>query len=229
MRTAFVWIGALVFAVSLTTFAVFYLYVLRLPAAPTLEPVWPAIISNLFLFTVFALHHSVMARSGAKAWLTRMVAADLERSVYVWIASVLFVAVCWLWQPLPGVAWTVVEPWRWLMWAAPVTGVILTERAARFIGVWELAGVRQARQDKPVEFKVTGPFGLVRHPIYLGWVLIVFGVPDMTNSRLLFAVISTAYLVAAIPWEEASLVEAFGDKYRAYQQQVRSRLLPGVW
>jgi protein-S-isoprenylcysteine O-methyltransferase Ste14 len=78
-------------------------------------------------------------------------------------------------------------------------------------------------------FTTTGLFGFVRHPIYLAWILMVFAVHPMTNSRLLFAVISTVYLIVAIPLEEASLVEAFGDKYRAYQQQVRSRLLPGIW
>lgn len=229
MRTAFVWIGALIFAVSLASFVFVYGYELRLPAPPSPGPVWPPIAINVLLFTIFALHHSVMARTGAKAWLTRTVPSELERSLYVWIASLLFLAVCWLWQPLPGTAWRIGEPWRWPMYGIALAGIVLTERASHFIGVWELAGVRQARRDQPVEFRVTGPFGLVRHPIYLGWVLMVFGVPDMTYSRLLFAGISTAYLVAAIPWEEASLVEAFGDKYRAYQQQVRSRLLPGIW
>ena len=66
----------------------------------------------------------------------------------------------------------------------------------------------------------------MRHPIYLGWVLMVFATPEMTTSRLLFAVISTAYLIAAIPLEEASLVDTFGEKYRAYQRQMRWRLLP---
>lgn len=229
VRTAFVWIGALIFAVSLASFVFVYGYQLRSPAPPAPEPVWLLIVFDVTLFTVFALHHSVMARTGAKAWLTRAVPSELERSVYVWIASLLFLAVCWLWQPLPGMAWSVGAPWRWLMYAIQLTGIVLTERSAHFISVWELAGVRQARRDQPAEFKVTGPFGLVRHPIYLGWVLIVFGVPDMTYSRLLFAVISTAYLVVAIPWEEASLVEAFGDKYRDYQRRVRSRLVPGVW
>lgn len=229
MRTAFVWIGAAIFAVSLASFVFVYGYQLRLPAPPSPEPVWPAVTTDVILFTFFALHHSVMARTGAKAWLTRRVPVELERSLYVWIASLLFLAVCWLWQPLPGVAWTIGGPWRWPMYLIPLTGIVLTEQASRFIGVWELAGVRQARRDQPVEFKVTGPFGLVRHPIYLGWVLMVFGVPDMTYSRLLFAVISTVYLVAAIPWEEASLVEAFGEKYRVYQRQVRSRLVPGIW
>ena len=229
MRTAFAWIGALLFAVSLASFVYVYGYQLRGPAPPQSGPVWPAVAFNTFLFSLFALHHSVMARSGAKAWLTRTVPRELERSVYVWIASLLFLAVCWWWQPLPGVAWRIGGPWRWPAYGLALAGIALTARASRFIGVWELAGVRQARRDQPVEFTVTGPFGLVRHPIYLGWVLMVFGVPDMTCSRLLFAVISTAYLVAAIPWEEASLVEAFGEKYRAYQQQVRARLLPGIW
>lgn len=229
MRKAFVWSGALIFAVSLASFVIVYGYLLRVPAPATGQPVWPAVLINVALFTAFALHHSVMARTGAKAWLTRHVPADLERSVYVWVASLMFLAVCWLWQPLPGVAWNVTGPWRWLMFGIQLAGVVLTERAASIIGVWELAGVRQARHDAPVEFKVTGPFGLVRHPIYFGWVLLVFGVPAMTYSRLLFAAVSTAYLVAAIPWEEASLVETFGEKYRAYQRQVRSRLLPGVW
>ena len=78
-------------------------------------------------------------------------------------------------------------------------------------------------------FRVVGPYHWVRHPIYLGWLLIVFGVPHMTATRLTFAVISSVYLVVAIPFEERSLVEIFGDEYRRYQQVVRWRLIPGVW
>lgn len=228
MRKAFVWIGALLFAGSLASGALAYGIRLGVPA-PASAPLWPPIAINVALFTVFALHHSLLARTGAKAWVTRTVSAELERSLYVWVASILFIAVCWLWQPLPGVAWTVTGPWSWVLWFLVLTGASMTWRAAMAIGVWELAGVRVRPAGRPVEFKATGLFGFVRHPIYLAWILMVFGLPEMTNSRLLFAVISTAYLVAAIPWEEASLVEAFGEKYRAYQRQVRSRLLPGVW
>lgn len=229
MRKAFVWIGALLFAVSLASFALVYGLRLGLPAPDTGQPIWPTVTVNVALFSVFALHHSLMARTGAKAWLTLRVPAELERSLYVWIASLLFLAVCWLWQPLPGVLWAIDGPVRWVMWFMVATGVSMTARAASAIGVWELAGVRVPSADHRVEFKATGLFGFVRHPIYLAWILIVFGMQDMTYSRLLFAVISTAYLIAAIPWEEASLVEAFGEKYRGYQRQVRSRLLPGIW
>jgi protein-S-isoprenylcysteine O-methyltransferase Ste14 len=228
VRKAFVWLGALLFAVSLASFAAVYGSILGVPAPPRSSPPGAIVLFDVGLFTLFALHHSVMARTGAKARIARLLPADLERSAYVWIASLLFLAVCWLWQPLPGVAWELHGPLRWVMFTVQLAGVALTARASRTIGVWELAGVRPA-QPGAVQFKVTGAFGLVRHPIYLGWVLIVFGAPDMTYSRLLFAGVSTAYLVAAIPWEESSLIEAFGERYRRYQRQVRWRLVPGVW
>ena len=81
----------------------------------------------------------------------------------------------------------------------------------------------------PVEFTTAGPFGLVRHPIYLGWMLIVFGSPLMTMSRLVMAIVSSLYLVMAIAWEERSLVDSFGNGYRTYQAKVPWRLIPKVW
>ena len=74
--------------------------------------------------------------------------------------------------------------------------------------------MKQPDLTRPIEFKADGPFAIVRHPIYLGWVLMVFATPVMTTSQLLFAVISTLYLIAAIPLEERSLVEAFGGTIR---------------
>ena len=229
MKRFFAWSGALLFLLSLLSFAVVYGWRLRVPAPGDLAASWRDALDNLILFTIFALHHSIMARTGAKAWITRLVARDMERSVYVWIASALFLAVCWLWQPLPGMIWEVRGIAGWMLTAIQLIGVAFTLRAARIVGVWELAGVTQPDLTKPIEFRADGPFGIVRHPIYLGWVLMVFATPVMTTSRLLFAAVSTVYLIAAIPFEEASLVDAFGEKYRVYQRQMRWRLIPGVW
>jgi len=223
----FRWIGALLFVLSLWSFAFVYLVRLRVPALDRGDALRDAGI-DIALFTIFALHHSVMARTGAKAWLTRLVPPALERSVYVWIASGLFLAVCWLWRPLPGIIWDAGTAGL-ALYAVQAFGVILTIAAARIVGIWELAGVTQPDLTKAIEFKADGPFGIVRHPIYLGWVLMVFATPVMTASQLLFAVTSTVYLIAAIPFEERSLVEAFGDRYAAYQRQMRWRLIPYVW
>ena len=227
MSKLFRWIGALLFLVSLLSFAYVYLVRLGVPAADHGQTRRDAGI-NVALFTVFALHHSIMARTGAKAWITRLVPPALERSVYVWIASVLFLAVCWLWRPLPGVTWQT-RGAGLALYAAQLFGAVLTIAAARIVGVWELAGVKQPDHSKAIEFRADGPFAIVRHPIYLAWVLMVFATPVMTTSRLMFAVISTLYLIAAIPFEERSLVEAHGEEYRAYQRAMRWRLIPYVW
>ena len=215
------------FLVSLLSFAFIYSIRLRVPAQDDGTTVGDS-ITNVILFTVFALHHSVMARTGAKAWIMRLLPPNLERSMYVWIASLLFLAVCWLWRPLPGMIWHV-EGLGVALYAAQLFGVGLTIVAARLVGVWELAGVTQPDSTRPVEFSASGPFALVRHPIYLGWLLIVFATPVMAASQLLFAVTSTLYLIAAIPFEERSLLEAHREAYGAYQRQMRWRLVPYVW
>ena len=121
-------------------------------------------------------------------------------------------------------------PWKGACLALQAAGVWLTLRSAGVIDPLELAGIRQVLGTvRPPTFKVFGPYHLVRHPIYLGWALMTFGTPRMTGTRLSFAVISTAYLMLAIPFEERSLVEGFGDEYRAYQRTVRWRMIPGMY
>ena len=89
--------------------------------------------------------------------------------------------------------------------------------------------MKQPDPDRKIEFRADGPFAIVRHPIYLAWILMVFATPTMTTSRLLFAVISTLYLIAAIPFEERSLLESHRDAYGAYQKQMKWRLIPFIW
>lgn len=231
MPLALAWLGAALFAVSLGSCAYFYTVVLAqtgldMGSAATLA----AIAFDAALFSVFALHHSLLARTGAKQAMTRLLPQDFERSAYVWIASLLLLAVCGFWQALPGIVYELPSPWRWLGYALQAGGIVLTWQGAAVVDVLELAGVRQARHDvRPVVFRVVGPFRLVRHPIYLGWMLMVFSAPTMTTNRLVFATVSSLYLLLAIPWEERSLINTFGDRYRAYQATVRWRVLPGIW
>lgn len=246
------WCGAALFLASLAYFAYFYLVRLGQSVDVAAADIPRAVAVNIGLFSAFALHHSVFARSGAKAWLLRHVPPGSERACYVWLASLLFLAVCLLWQPLPGVAWQATGPARWPLLGLQFGGMVLTLQSAARIDIWDLSGVRQARTARTAgssapaaaapdvsapprsatpssALEVGGPYRWLRHPIYLGWVLLVFGAPTMTTGRLLFATISTLYLVIAIPFEERSLLTEFGPAYGSYQQQVRWRLIPGVW
>ena len=275
MRAA-AWAGAGLFLASLVYFAWFYLVLLGRPVAVPADRVPAALALNISLFTVFALHHSLFARSGVKALMKRIVPPALERVAYVWLASLLLFALCWLWQPLPGTAWQAPSALGWLLHALQFAGILLTLKSASRIDIWELAGVKPAHSAvsstrpaqhgatpassapsaalaasapsaasaasaavaasapsaasaAPSALEVGGPYRWLRHPIYFGWVLFVFGAPAMTSGRLLFASLSTLYLVVAIPLEERGLRAEFGQAYVDYQRKVRWRLVPGLW
>jgi protein-S-isoprenylcysteine O-methyltransferase Ste14 len=91
------------------------------------------------------------------------------------------------------------------------------------------AAASPAERPTTTALELGGPYAWLRHPIYLGWVLLVFAAPTMTSGRLLFSTISTLYIAAAIPFEERGLVAEFEQSYRDYQARVRWRLLPGLW
>lgn len=226
---AVAWLGGALFAGALVTGAWWFAVRLAAPG-PAGVAVGPAVAWNVLLFTVFATHHSLLARSGAKAWISRVAPGPLERSLYVWAASLLFLAVCFGWRRVPGVLYDVAAPARWGFVLVQAAGVVLTLAGARVLDGLDLAGIRQVtRPPRPAIIRVVWPFTLVRHPIYLGWVLMVGAATPMTLDRAVFAAVSTLYLVIAIPWEERSLSAAAGPAYSAYCRQVRWRLMPGLY
>jgi protein-S-isoprenylcysteine O-methyltransferase Ste14 len=217
--------GAAVFVVAL---AVGTWRFLALGTPPAEGPLLSGLLVNTVLFGIFALHHSVLAREPVKAAMARLVSPSLERSTYVWVASVLFLVACLAWRPIAGVVYRIPPPWAWLIGALQLTGGLLTLDAARRIDLRVLAGLRpEPAQDG--QLVARGTYRVVRHPIYLGWVLLVWATSDMTTGRLVFAIISTAYLVVAVPFEERSLRRRFGPPYDAYRRQVRWRIVPGLY
>jgi protein-S-isoprenylcysteine O-methyltransferase Ste14 len=229
-RTAAALAGAALFAASLIYAGV--VYVVRFADASGSTADRPrAIVVDVALFTLFAIHHSVFARTGVKAWIART-APRLERTIYVVVASVLFIGAMAAWQRVPGVVWRVGSPVSLLLIGVQIAGVVLTLVAARELDVFALAGVRQAigrETDRPAVLVRTGTYGFVRHPVYFAWLLMVWPSPLFTGSRALFAVVSTAYLVLAVPIEERTLRRTFGPAYDDYARTVRWRMVPVVY
>ena len=239
---AIAWAGTAAFAASLLWFLYSYQVRFADPAAVVASRVPSAsdsaaapMVANFLLFSAFAVHHSVFARSGAKRYVHARVPPELERSLYTWVASVLFAAVCWWWQPVPGTLYRLDGAGRALAYAVQVAGLALTIHASRLLDVLDLSGVRPVQRaaagapPRHVPLKTDGIYGLVRHPLYFAWVLFVFAAPDMTATRASFAAISTLYLALAIPFEERALVDAFGEAYHDYRRNVRSRMIPGLY
>jgi hypothetical protein len=224
-------VGGLVFIASLLYFVWSFAWRFGETTGPwSFSAAQRPIAIDIVLFSLFALHHSVFARYGLKAWIAARF-PDLERSLYVWIASLAFIAVCALWQPVPGLTWTAPTPLALAFSVVQAAAAVFTVASARGLGMLDLAGVRQTLPGRPAApgLYQRGPYSLVRHPIYLGWFFMVWLPPVMNGTRLLFAIVSCAYLVIAVPWEERELRRAFGDVYTRYEHRVRWRVLPLIY
>jgi protein-S-isoprenylcysteine O-methyltransferase Ste14 len=182
---------------------------------------------NLALLGLFALQHSGMARRGFKRWLTGVVPEPVERSTYVLASSLALLLLFWQWRPLGGVVWKVEDPLgRGLLHGLFAFGWLLVLVTTFLINHFDLFGLRQVwlhllrRPYTPVRFRTPGPYKLVRHPLYVGWLFAFWATPTMTVTHLLFALVTTAYILAAIRLEERDLVSAHGADYVEYRRRV---------
>ncbi|AIF47568.1 membrane protein [Dyella japonica A8] len=224
--------GIFVYVFFLATFLYTIAFVERVPGFKTIDsgPVgslWGALIVDAVLLGIFAVQHSVMARQGFKRWWTRYVPQPLERSTYVLAASLAVALLLWQWRPLPDVVWAVDNAFgRTLLVALSLLGWVILLISTFLISHFELFGLQQAylgwRGKPPAtpSFKTPVFYKVVRHPIYLGFILAFWATPLMTQGHLLFAVATTGYIFVGIFFEERDLVAYFGDEYRRYRQRV---------
>jgi protein-S-isoprenylcysteine O-methyltransferase Ste14 len=190
-------------------------------------PIVESIVINIVLMTIFAVQHSVMARPQFKNWWTRIVPKSVERSTYVLFASLALALVFWQWRPIPGLVWAVREPTvaAFLLYLG-VSGWVLVFISTFMINHFELFGLHQVANNlagkpmPPMKFKTPMLYNVVRHPIYLCFLIFAWATPVMTAGHLLFAVLVTGYIFVGIALEEHDLIAVFGDEYRRYRQRV---------
>ena len=210
------------------------LYVPQSMDSATRMSFWPALAIDSLLLLVFAIQHSVMARPAFKEVLTRFIPIAAERSTYVLISSLLLIALFVFWQPIGGIVWNLSNPVvRSVVNVVFGLGFGLVFVASLLINHFDLFGLRQVAlylTRKPytyLEFRTPLFYRYVRHPLYVGWLTAFWATPTMTGAHLLFAVLTSAYILMAIRWEERDLMVVHGSKYRDYQSRV-PKLIPSL-
>ena len=187
-----------------------------------------ALIINLPLLSVFAVQHSVMARQWFKRGWTKIVPPPVERSTYVLFASAALALVMWQWRPMTGTVWniegglgaTALNGAFWLGWGLVLLSTFLIDH-------FELFGLKQVwlhlrgAESQPPSFTTPFIYKRSRHPLYLGFMIAFWSAPHMTTGHLLFALVTTAYMLTAIQFEERDLLKSHGEAYAEYRKRVR--------
>ena len=229
--TAFVY-GVGCYAMFLVTFLYAIGFIGNLAVPKSIDsgldgPLYLALLVDAALLGLFAIQHSVMARQWFKRAWTRVIPKPVERSTYVLFSSVALLFLFWQWRPIGGVIWDVHSPaGRVGLSVLFACGWLTVLASTFFIDHFDLFGLRQvylylrAKDPSPIAFRTPGLYRYVRHPLYLGWLLVFWSAPTMTVAHLVFALATTAYILVAIQFEERDLTHAYGDAYRKYRERV---------
>lgn len=209
---------------SILVFAAFPLGSLRV-----VRPAWSEemiLAWNAALSLLFFLQHSGMIRQRARGAMRRFLAPICIPAVYAITSGLALSLVVVLWQPSQTQIFSLHGPARIAVYAlaAIAFGLLAwgwrTLRSFDPLGLRPLMGSQHPDAAANTVFAARGAYGLVRHPLYLAIILLIWAVPDLTTDRLLFDVLWTAWIVLGTILEEADLVAECGESYRAYQRIV---------
>ena len=202
--------------------------------APVTTPLGLALVINLGLLGLFAVQHSVMARPAFKRLWTRIVPSTVERSTYVLFSSLALILLFWQWRPMGGTLWSVQDPLgAGMIYGLYGLGWVLVLVSTFLINHFDLFGLRQVylhlrnKEYEHLPFKTPALYRFVRHPLYVGWLVVMWATPIMTTAHLLFALGCTGYILIAIQFEERDLVSFHGRVYEAYKARV-PMLIPAL-
>jgi protein-S-isoprenylcysteine O-methyltransferase Ste14 len=186
----------------------------------------PSVVINVALLGLFAVQHTIMARPAFKHWWTAKIPPAAERSTFVFATCIVLTLLFWQWRPMPTTVWhtdnTVAV---WALSGLSLFGYLIVLYSSFLIDHFDLFGLRQVvlqysgRDYTHHPFAERSLYKLIRHPLMLGFLLAFWATPSMSQGHLLFAIVTSVYILFGITIEERDLLNFLGDDYKAYRKR----------
>jgi len=203
------------------------LYVTKSIDSGLINPVGYSLAINSFLIFLFGVQHSVMARQSFKKSLIKIIPNYFERSFYVLFANLAMTAFLVFWQPITIPIWSINSSiLKLLIYIIFALGCFILVYSLLIIDHSEFIGLRQIylhfkkKKYTPIEFKMPTIYKYIRHPMYLGTLIVFWATPEMTLGHLFLAMGMTLYTLIGIKYEEQDLITLYGNEYKQYMQTV---------
>jgi len=223
--------GVICYGISMAMFVYAMAFLANFGVTKSLDsaaytPFTHALAVDIGLLLLFAVQHSVMARQGFKRMWTRIVPPAVERSTYLLFSSAALLFLFLKWEPMGGVIWNVESAaGQYAMYGLYIVGWLIVLAATFLINHFDLFGLRQVwlnlrgQKYTGLLFRTPGFYRIVRHPLYVGWLLVFWSAPRMTAAHLVFAAATTLYILVAIQFEERDLMRIHPE-YAQYRNRV---------
>jgi protein-S-isoprenylcysteine O-methyltransferase Ste14 len=186
------------------------------------------VLSNIAVFLVFPLQHSILPRK----FIKERISPYLHRSLYVLTSGIALWIVLLGWKNFgPFLYRDVAPPWFFniFFYAALVLLIVCTIALnhSQMYGLFQGYAAWKGLPMPQGKLETKGIYGIVRHPITSLFIVALWSHESLTAGRLLFNGLFTAYALVGTIFEERSLVQEMGRDYLEYRKKVPA-FIPGL-
>jgi methanethiol S-methyltransferase len=175
---------------------------------------------------LFAIPHSILLYPATRKWITRRLPSEFYGLLFCFVTCASLCLTCAVWRGSRSVVWAWPESWRPVVEAGFLLSWIFLFYSLCLTGLGYQTGLApwwHWVRRRPVprrEFRPVGAYRYFRHPVYLGFLGIVWLTPVVTHDRAVLIGVWTVYVFVGSHLKDERLARLIGEPYQRYQNEV---------
>ncbi len=210
----------------LFAFTVWHLFFFLRDGRPAPESPGPFVVVDGLLSLAFVIPHSLLLWPPCSQRLKRWIRAEFYGCLYCVVTCVSLLVLFHNWRGASGVVWDLQGTARRFVQGAFVFSWVALFYSLHLTGLGYQTGLTQwwhwvqRRRLPRREFHARGIYRVMRHPVYLSFLGLIWFTPRMSYDHAILTGIWTVYIFLGSYLKDERLEFYLGDSYRQYRQKV---------